>query len=170
MDIGLALLRILHVFSTFLWIGIAVVNVAFVVPAAEKIGPDGGKFLRAFLQGPVILSTNIAIVVAALSGLVLYWRDSSGLSVAWTASGQGISFTIGALFGLVAAGVFGGLTLPTFRKVLAVGAEIQAAGGPPRPELLQQMAALQARSRTVSRLNAGLLGVALLGMVIGGSF
>jgi hypothetical protein len=170
MDVWFAVLRILHVFSTFLWIAIAVTNVAFVLPAAEKIGADGGKFLRAFLQGPVIRATNVAIVVAALSGLALYWRDSSGLSVAWTGSGQGISYTIGALFGLAAAGMFGALTLPTFRKLLAMGAEVQVAGGPPRPELLARLGALQARSRVLGRLNAGLLGAALLGMAIGGSF
>jgi hypothetical protein len=170
MDVWFAVLRVLHVFGTFLWIGVAVVNIAFVVPAAGKIGPDGAKFLRAFLQGPLIPATNIAIGVTALSGLALYWRDSNGLSVSWTSSGEGIWLTIGALFGLAAAGVFGGLTLPTFRKVLAVGAEIQSAGGPPRPELVAQLGGLQARSLMIGRLNAALLLVALFAMVVGGSF
>lgn len=170
MDFEFALLRVFHVFSAFLWIAVAVVNVAFVVPTAEKIGPEGAKFLRAFLQGSVMRTINIAIAIAALSGLALYWRDSNGLSLAWTTSGKGISFTIGALCGLAAAGVFGALTLPLFRKLLTLGGEIQAAGGAPRPELFAQLGALQARSRIVSRLNAGLLLAALLGMVIGGSF
>jgi hypothetical protein len=61
----------------------------------------------------VIRTTNIAIGIAALSGVALYWRDSSGLSRSWVSSGQGIWLTIGAVLGLAAAGLFGGLTLPT---------------------------------------------------------
>jgi hypothetical protein len=34
MDVWFATLRVLHVFSTFLWIGVAVTNIAFVVQAA----------------------------------------------------------------------------------------------------------------------------------------
>ena len=169
MDVWFAVLRVMHVFAVFLWIGVGVTNVAFIVPAAQKIGPDGGKFLRAFLQGPALTAINVAIGVAALSGAALYWRDSHGLSVAWTSSGEGISLTIGALFGLAAAIVFGAFTLPAFRKLLAVGTEMQGAG-PPRPELVAQMGALQARSLLMGRLNAGLLVVALLAMVIGGSY
>ena len=84
MDVWFAVLRVVHVFATFLWIGVAVTNVAFIAPAAQKIGPDGAKFLRAFLQGPAVPATNVAIGVAALSGIALYWRDSHGLSLAWT--------------------------------------------------------------------------------------
>ena len=170
MDLWFATLRVLHVFASFLWIGIAVVNVAFVVPAAGKIGPEGGKFMRAFLQGPLIPATNVAIGIAALSGIGLYWHDSNGLSLDWTRSGEGVWLTIGALFGLAAAGVFGGLTLPVFRRVLALGAELQAAGGPPKPDAAARMVALQARALLVGRLNAALLVIALFAMVVGGSF
>lgn len=170
MDVWFAVLRLFHVFSTVLWIGVAVTNIAFVVPTAGKLGPDGGKFMGAFLRGPVMTVTNVAIGFAALSGLLLYWRDSSGLSVAWTTSGKGISFTAGALFGLAAAVLFGAVTLPLFRRLIRVGGEVAAAGGPPKPEMAALLAVLQRRSLVLGRFNAGLLGAALFAMVLGGSY
>ena len=170
MNIGVGLLRELHVLSTVFWIGIAVTNIAFVVPAAGKLGPDGAKFMGALLRGPLIMATNGAIVLAALTGLALYWNDSNGFREPWLSSGPGISFTLGALFGLAAAGVFGAVTTPTFRAMVKLGAEVQAAGGPPKPEQAARLGALASRSLAVGRLNAGLLVAALICMVLGGSF
>lgn len=170
MNFGVGLLRELHVLSTVFWIGIAVTNISFIVPTAGKLGPDGARFMGALLRGPLIAATNGAIVLAALSGLALYWNDSNGLHEPWLSSGPGVSFTIGALFGLAAAGVFGAVTTPTFRKLVKLGGEIQAAGGPPTPEQAAQLAALSSRSLTIGRLNAGLLVAALFCMVLGGSF
>ncbi|HYM65781.1 MAG TPA: hypothetical protein VEW68_00675 [Patescibacteria group bacterium] len=170
MNIGVWVLRELHVLSTVFWIGIAVTNIAFVVPTSGKLGPDGAKFMGALLRGPLIMATNGAIVVAALSGLALYWSDSNGFREPWLSSGPGVSFTIGALFGLAAAGVFGALTTPTFRALVRLGGEIQAGGGVPKPEQGAQMAALASRSLLIGRLNAGLLVAALFCMILGGSY
>ena len=170
MDYGFAAVRLIHILSTMLWIGIAVTNIAFVVPAAAKIGPAGGKFMGALLSGPLIMATNTAIGLAAISGVYLYWHNSIGQSGHWDTSPAGTSFAIGALFGLAAAGVFGALTVPTFRKMVKLGGEIETAGGPPKPEQLSSLDALRSRSLMIGRLNAGLLVIALILMVIGGSY
>ena len=169
MDYGLAILRLLHVFSTVFWIGIAVTNIIFIVPAAAKAGPEGGKFMGVLLRGPLIAATNIAIVVAALSGIALYWQDSNGQQ-GWSTSGPGIAFGIGAFFGLAAAGVFGALTTPAFRSMVKLGAEIETGGGPPTAEQVVRLGALRTRSLMVGRLNAGLLAGALFFMILGGSY
>jgi uncharacterized membrane protein len=169
-DYGFAAVRLVHILSTMLWIGIAVTNIAFVVPAAAKAGPAGGKFMGVLLSGPLIRATNIAIVIAAITGVYLYWHNSIGQQGHWDTSPAGTTFAIGALFGLAAAGVFGALTIPTFRKMVKLGAEIEAGGGPPKPDQLSRLDALRSRSLMVGRLNAGLLVVALILMVIGGSY
>jgi hypothetical protein len=169
MDVGYVVLRLLHVLSTVFWVGAAVVNIGFIVPAAGKAGPEGGKFMGVLLRGPLIAATNLAIVIAALSGAILFWRDSAGFRAEWIGSSTGIAIVIGALFGLAAAGVFGAITIPTFRAMVALGGEIAAAGGPPKPEQVARLGGLQTRSLAVGRLNAGLLVAALLFMVVGRS-
>ncbi|MFI5281757.1 MAG: hypothetical protein ACHQ0J_01340 [Candidatus Dormibacterales bacterium] len=170
MDYGFAAVRLLHVLSTMFWIGIAVTNITFIVPAAAKAGPEGGRFMSVLLKGPLIRATNGAIVLAAVTGIYLYWHNSMGQSGHWDTSAAGTTFAIGALFGLAAAGVFGALTTPTFRKMVRLGGEMAAAGGPPKPEQVSQMDALRSRSLMIGRLNAGLLVIALIFMVIGGSY
>jgi len=170
MNVGVAVLRELHVLSTVFWIGIAVTNIAFIVPTAGKLGPEGSKFMGALLRGPLIMATNGTIVLAALSGLALYWIDSNGFHEPWLSSGPGVSYTLGALFGLAAAGVFGALTTPTFRALVKLGAEVQGGGGPPNQDQAARMVALSSRSLTIGRLNAGLLVAALFCMILGGSF
>jgi len=52
MNLGIGLLRELHVLSTVFWIGIAVTNIVFIVPTAGKLGPDGSKFMGHCSGGP----------------------------------------------------------------------------------------------------------------------
>jgi uncharacterized membrane protein len=170
MDYGFAAIRGVHVFSTIFWIGIAVTNITFIVPAAAKAGPEGGRFMGVLLRGPLIMATNVAIVLAAISGVYLYWHNSIGQQGHWDTSPAGTAFGVGALLGLAAAGVFGAMTVPAFRSMVKLGAEIQAAGGPPTPEQGARLGALQKRGLFIGRLNAGLLIGALLFMVLGGSY
>ena len=170
MDYGFAVVRILHVLSTVFWLGIAVTNIGFVVPAAAKAGPEGGRFMTTLLKGPLIRATNGAIVVAAITGVYLFWHNSIGQQGHWDTSAAGTTFGIGALFGLAAAGVFGALTTPVFRSMVRLSDEIAAAGGPPTAEQGARMMALRNRSLLVGRVNAGLLLVALILMVFGGTY
>jgi len=171
MDYGVAVLRVLHIFSTVFWTGLAVTNIAFVVPAAGKAGPEGGKFMGVLLRGPLIAATNIAIVIAASSGLFLYVHDwTSFRGEWWIGTSAGLSFTAGAVFGLAAAGVFGALTQPAFRSMVKLGAEMEAGGGPPKPKQLTRAGELKSRAVTFGRINALLLAGALLFMVVGGSY
>jgi uncharacterized membrane protein len=170
MDYGFAAVRLVHILSTVFWIGIAVTNITFIVPAAAKTGPEGGKFMGTLLRGPLIMATNVAIVLAAVTGVYLYWHNSIGQQGHWDTSAAGTTFGIGALFGLAAAGVFGALTTPAFRAMVKLGAEVQATGGPPKPEQAARMGGLQSRSLFIGRLNAGLLILSLVFMVLGGSY
>ena len=47
--------------------------------------------------------------MAGIAGILLYWRDSQGLTSAWMHSSTGIGFAVGAMFGLIAF-IFGVLT------------------------------------------------------------
>jgi hypothetical protein len=76
----------------------------------------------------------------------------------------GLWLTIGALAAIVAVAIGGALTKPTLERSLAVGAQIAQAGGEPPPGLVQELAALQARGRSLAILNLALVSLAAFAM------
>ena len=67
----------------------------------------------------------------------------------------GLWLTIGALAAIVAVAIGGALTKPTLERSLAVGAQIAQAGDQPPPELVQELAALQAKGRSYRHAQPG---------------
>ena len=158
-------LRIVHIFGGVAWVGGAALFFFYLEPAINKLGPDAEKFVDEVVNRrrlPVYFM--IASTLTVLAGLVLYWRDSNGLQMAWVASPTGIAFTIGGVAAL-AAWVGGALLIPrSLKRVMSVGAEMKAVGGPPTAELIGAMHAAQERLRFVGLVDLILLGIALLAM------
>jgi hypothetical protein len=73
-------------------------------------------------------------------------------------------FTIGAICGIIAWASGFALLAPTIKKVGELGAEIQAAGGPPSAELMGRMQAAQARVRRIGQTDTVLIIVAIVTM------
>jgi hypothetical protein len=76
----------------------------------------------------------------------------------------GLWLTIGALAAIVAVAIGGALTKPTLERSLAVGAQISQAGDQPPPGLVQELAALQAKGRSLAILNLALVSLAAFAM------
>jgi hypothetical protein len=108
------------------------------------------------------------LVIAAISiagGLLLYWELSRDLGlVEFAQTPYGTALTIGALAAITAfvIGLFG--TRPAVQRMLALGAQIAQAEGPPPPELAGQMQAVQGRLKVLARTGLGLLTIAVLAM------
>lgn len=90
----------------------------------------------------------------------------SRFSLAWIGSPVGIGLTLGSLAGIVAflLGMFS--TGPTAGKRAALGAQMQAAGGPPQPEQLTEMGRLQAKLASSSTWGIILATAALALMAV----
>jgi hypothetical protein len=129
MDIGLILVRIVHVGSAMMWFGGAVIGAFFLQPTAEALGKAGQPFMEHLMRRRRMgVFFPIVAGLAVLSGAVLYWRDSGGLQAAWIASGPGLAFTIG---GLAAVATFiGGMVLigPAIAAQTAVQTEPRSSG------------------------------------------
>jgi hypothetical protein len=140
---------------------------AFLEPTARALGPDGGKFMQR-LTGQMRLTFFIllAAFLNILSGLGLYWILSSGFQVRWLTSSLGLSLTIGALAAIVTFILGLAVTRPTLLRMGALGQEIQSAEGPPKPEQMAEMQALQKRLATAGRIGAVLLVIAVIGMSV----
>jgi len=165
MDPFLILLRILHIGAAIFWVGSAFAFFLFFQPSARSLGPGGeGAFMdnltRVRRFPMVILGATLVTVVA---GLILYLRDAGGVQL-WLGSRTGIGFTIGALAGLVSFALGPLAILPTISKLDAIGASLAADHRPPTPEESSTIQALQARLRTVGKVDLLFLAIAVLFM------
>ncbi|MBI3978680.1 MAG: hypothetical protein HY331_10900 [Chloroflexi bacterium] len=166
MDLFVVTSRLVHISTGIYWVGAALVIAGFITPAVEAAGPEGGRFMQRLAQTRLPFSISLSSVLSALSGIVLYWWASAGLQGGWITSGRGLGFTLAGLVGILAASLGFAVSAPTAQRIAALGKEIQAAGGPPKPAQLQQMRALQQRIKQAGVLAAALLVVTVVGMVI----
>jgi len=149
------------------WVGAAILNAAYVIPAVVASGPSGGQVMRIMAQVrrlPVFMNTVMGTTL--VTGAWLYWLDSGGLQGSWIGSRTGLAFTLGALLAFVTAGMAQWVTVPTVRRLGQVGAAIANSVGAPGPELAGQMAALQRRLLGVSRVGGALVAAAALLMAV----
>jgi len=128
-------LRFVHVVASVCWAGGAFFIFLFVEPTAKALAPSGMEFFQYMVtkrRASAFMVTASTLTV--ISGALLFWQDASGQWLAWMKTGPGLGFALGSLAGVVVycVGMFG--VNPRVKRIAALGAEIQAAGGPPTPE------------------------------------
>lgn len=158
-------LRAVHILAGALWVGAAVFNALFLIPAVIASGPAGGQVMRVIAQArrlPVFMNT--VMLVTLLTGLWLYWLTSAGLNPGWLRSSPGLTFSFGALCAIVTAAMGLLVSVPTVRRIGQLGAAI--GGGPPSPAQAAEMGALQHRLLRAARVGAVLVVIAMLAMAM----
>jgi uncharacterized membrane protein len=161
----ITILRILHIVAASFWVGGALMNAGFLLPAIRSAGPAGGQVMRYIAQRRLPLWMNAAMLLTLASGIALYGWRSAGFTSAWMMSRSGIVFGIGGILGIL-TGVLGILfVMPAGKRLGALGASLPA-GGPPPEAVLQQMGALQARMAKLARIAAGMVVLAATCMAI----
>lgn len=158
-------LRLVHILAGILWSGTAVFYLFYIKPAVKLVGPTGGRFMEALVERrkyPLFMvSTSLLTVIA---GGVLYWNASGGFTLAWIKTGTGVGFTIGSLSALIAF-LTGNIGIgPTSAKMGVLGQQMLAAGGPPSPEQLTAMQALERKLNTAEWIDFIALVIAMLTM------
>lgn len=164
MNVTLVILRLVHLFGSVLWVGATFTMALFIAPTAQAVGAEAGKFMTHFTK-----SSGISKWLASASGLtvlsgawmyyILFGNGMAPMNV-----GTGLALNIGVLAGLLA--FFMGMRMGRMsREVGELGAAM-AAGGPPKPEQVDRMAAMQEKMARHAVLNAILMVVALAGMTL----
>lgn len=170
MDVYMFSLRLIHILAGVLWAGWAFVSVAFIEPAAQAAGPEGGKFMQVLsLKTKLIPAMLAAPLLVIFTGVLMYWQVSSGLSGAWLVSPPGLALTVGSLAGILAFVVGFTINRPAADRMAALSREMQSASGPPGAN---QMAELRAQQRQLSiggLYGAILLVIAVIGMASAGA-
>ncbi|HMQ29736.1 MAG TPA: hypothetical protein PKD53_03370 [Chloroflexaceae bacterium] len=165
MGFVLITLRLLHIAGGALWAGAAIAYLFFFAPTAQGLGPAGPRFTQDLMnKHRYPLFMNVSSMLTIVAGLGLLWLVSGGLRAAWMLSGPGMGFTIGSVAAIAAFGVgFFGIR-PRAQRMGAIGAAIEAAGGPPTAEQSAELQRLRVELHRLEQWDVGLLIVSLVTM------
>jgi uncharacterized membrane protein len=164
-NVLMIVLRLIHIISGVFWAGTAMSIAWFILPTQRALGQPGMAFtqelmfrrrLRAFALG--------AMALTILSGLTMYARLAMLNHGVWASSTTGIVLGIGAVAAIIAGGIGGGVIGRIGKKMMKLGAAIQAAGGQPSEAQRAEMQALQMRVLRLYRITAVLVLIAVATM------
>ena len=133
-------LRFFHIVAGILWVGSAFLFVAFIGPSAAEVGPSAMPLLTFAVKkrrvAKVITILGFTTVIAGWLMWLKDLHDYENWSVGnWVFDNNfGLALTLGAIAGTAAAfeGYFG--VGRNVERLVDLGGEIAASGGPPTPE------------------------------------
>jgi len=111
------LLRLLHIFSAFVWFGVSATMTVYIVPALAVAGEPGLRYYRTLLTSNKTLALvfPVSAGLTTLAGILLY---VVGGATSHFSSNGNVVLAIGAVAGLLAA-VHGGTSLTKYTNDLA---------------------------------------------------
>ena len=129
--------RFLHILAGVLWVGSAFLFVGFIGPSAAEVGPSAGPLLTAAVKKRKVAKVITGLAgTTVLAGWILWLKDMSqvGSLEDWVTSRFGLVLTIGAVLATIAF-IEGYLGVGrNVERIVDLGNEIAATGGPPSPE------------------------------------
>jgi uncharacterized membrane protein len=161
------ILRVVHILFGVFWAGAVFTVALFVQPAIAASGPEGGKVMGALVKRRILDLVPVAAVVAILSGLWLYSRDSSGFQAAWMGSPMGMALGTGAALALVAFAIGMLVMRASTLKAMALGqAAAQLTDAAAREAAMRPVQALRRRAALAARTVAALLALTVIAMAV----
>ena len=166
MDPLMIVLRLFHIVGGALWFGSAFLFAGFIGPAAAETAPASGVLMSA-----VVKKRRVAEVIKwlAITTVVAGWAIWLKLGLAagvdvWVTSTYGLVLTIGGV--LATAAAYFGITGigNNVEKLVAIGDEVAASGGPPTLEQGAEMARLGAEIQRHGKIDLALLFLAVAAM------
>ena len=165
MDVYMIILRLIHIIAGTFWVGSGAFLIFWVSPTIKKLGPDGAKFMQTLIRAPGYAAFfPILSLATTIAGALLYYEVSDGFNADWMELDSSIVLSIGAVAGVLAFG-HGGATLGRASgKMVKLANEIDAQGGPPKPEQMAEIQETAAYIDLHSRISFGLMMVAVVCM------
>jgi hypothetical protein len=156
--------RFFHIVAGVLWVGSAFLFVAVIGPSAAEVGPAAGPLLTVAVRKRKVVQLISGLGgVTVLAGWIMWIHNISvyGGFKNWTTSHFGIGITIGAILATIAL-IEGTLMVGrNVERMVDLGGEVAAAGGPPTPEQQQRMATIQHHLELHGKIDLVLLIVAV---------
>jgi uncharacterized membrane protein len=160
-------LRAIHILLGVFWAGAVLMIALFVQPAIAATLPEGGKVMGALVKRRLLDIVPVAAVLTMVSGLWLYWRDSSGFEASWMGSRMGMALGTGGVLAIVGflIGMF--IMRASTLKAMALGqSAAQITDAAAREAAMGQVQALRHRAALAGRTVAVLLALTVLAMAV----
>jgi uncharacterized membrane protein len=166
MDILYAIFRVVHIFAGVFWAGTALFFVGYLTPTVEATGQEGMKVMQQLVARTRLIAVTIAAAaLSVLSGIFMFLtRSWFALLTAGTATG--VTLTVGAVAGLLAAILGIGVIGPVNLRMASLIREIQDGGGPPSESQAAELGRLSARGQKWAVYVPYLLVIAVVGMAL----
>jgi uncharacterized membrane protein len=129
--------RFLHILAGVLWVGSSFLFVGFIGPSANEVGPSAGPLLTAAVKKRKVAKVITALGgVSVLAGWILWLKNMSLYPSFgdWVSSSFGLVLTIGGVLATISAFVGAIGVGRGVERLVDLGGEIAASGGPPTPE------------------------------------
>lgn len=159
--------RFLHIVAGALWVGSAFLFVGIIGPSAAEVGPSAGPLLHVAVKKRKVVQIITGLgAVTVIAGWVMWFRDMNQASSLgdWLSSRFGLVLTIG---GVLASVTFFVGYLGIGRRVerlVDVGDEIAASGGPPSTTQQAEVEQLGAAMEKFGKIDLVLLVLAVAAM------
>jgi ribose/xylose/arabinose/galactoside ABC-type transport system permease subunit len=151
--------RFLHIVSGALWVGSAFLFVGIIGPSAAEVGPSAGPLLHVAVKKRKVVQVITGLgAVTVIAGWVMWLRDMSQASLGdWLSSRFGLVLTIGGVLASVTLFV-GYLEIGRrVERLVDVGDEIAASGGPPSAAQQAEVEQLGAAMEKFGKIDLTLL-------------
>jgi hypothetical protein len=166
MDPLMLVLRTIHIVGGVLWVGSAFLFVAFIGPAAADTAPSSGALLSNAVKkrGVAKVITGLAIVTTIAGWLMWLVLGSKVGFAEWVGSTYGLVLTIGGVLATIAA--YFGITGigNNVERLVDVGDQVAASGGPPTAEQAAKLEHLGAEIKRHGIIDIVLLVLAVAAM------
>jgi uncharacterized membrane protein len=163
----LNVLRMLHIVGGTCWVGGAIIFHLFLEPTAKATAPESQRFMQHFIvHRRYSAYMTISSLAVNLSGVLLFWRSSGGLTSSWITSGPGLVFSLGSVLAIVAFSMGMFILAPTAKRLVGLGQALQTADGPPLPEQMSELHSLEKTMNQVGWAEFALMLVSLVTMAV----
>ncbi len=163
----MVIFRFFHIVAGVLWVGSAFLFVGFIGPSAAEVGPASGPLLTAAVKKRKAVKVITALGgITVLAGWILWLKNMSlyGSFGDWVSSRFGIVLTIGGVLATIAA-VEGALGVGRgVERLVDMGNEVAASGGPPSAEQQAKIEELTKGVERSGKIDLTLLVLAVIAM------
>ena len=165
MDLGFAILRLIHIVSGVLWVGMGFTLFVFVIPVAKQKGHQSADFIGGmFSRTLVARAFPIASTLTIGAGILIYLMLNP-FNADWMRDFGNQILSLGAVFGILAFG-HGATAMERATKALAESSQAIASTDSPTDEQVQDFIAKRDKYARNGRISLILSVIALIAMAI----
>ena len=166
MDLGYAVLRLLHVGLGVFWAGTVFFTTFLLMPAMMDAGPDSAKVMAGLERRGMLVVLPVVAIITIVTGFWMYFRVSGG-AADWARSPTGMALGVGGATAVLALILGFTVMRPTQMKTGSVAAALAATPeGPERAALAATLQKLRSRMVAGSRLVAFLILITVVLMAV----